>query len=519
MTLDTAGTVVGTDIDAGDAAPEPEHVLDAVQPAPPLALVVFGASGDLAARKLLPAIAALADHGAVPEHFTVVGVARTRWTDDQFRQAAIDAVPFAGPAWRSIAARFRYVAGEYTDQDTFDRLKEALAEADDAYGTAGNRVYYLATIPSMFGEVAQALAKHGCNVPGPGGTFARLVVEKPFGRDLGSARELDAALHSAFEEHQIFRIDHYLGKETVQNVLALRFGNAIFEPIWNRRYVDHIQITVAEQLGVEHRGGFYETAGALRDIVQNHVLQVLALTLMEPPATVDARGIRDEKVKVLRAVVVPDANEAVISSVRGQYTAGVVDGDAVPGYREEEGVDPRSRTETYVAMRLAVDNWRWAGVPVYVRTGKRLPKRSTEVVLQFHRVPHLAFGGRLARDLRPNLLQLRIQPDEGICLLFGAKVPGETFRLRSVAMDFSYADAFPGTTAGGYERLLHDVMVGDATLFIRSDEVQRAWEIVDPFLEAWGENGVPLSQYEAGTWGPKEADLLLARELRQWHQP
>jgi glucose-6-phosphate 1-dehydrogenase len=482
-------------------------------------MVVFGASGDLASRKLLPAIAALAEHGALPEGFTVVGVARTAWSDDQFRQAAIAAAPFAGTAWHDVVKRFRYVAGEYAEKPTFDKLKKVLTEADQKFGTAGNRVYYLATIPSMFGAVATALAEHGCNAPGQGGTFARIVVEKPFGRDLQSARGLDAAMHAAFDEDQIFRIDHYLGKETVQNVLALRFGNAIFEPIWNRRYVDHIQITVAEELGVEHRGGFYETAGALRDIVQNHVMQVLALTLMEPPATVDSQGIRDEKVKLLRAVVVPDVGEAVINSVRGQYGAGTINGDPVVGYRQEPGVDAHSRTETFVALRLTVDNWRWAGVPVYIRTGKRLPKRATGVVLQFQRVPHLAFGSRLTRDLRPNMLQLRIQPDEGICLLFGAKVPGEAFRLRSVDMEFNYADAFPGTTAEGYERLLHDVMIGDATLFIRTDEVERAWQIVDPLLEAWSEDGVPLSLYPAGTWGPKEADALLARDLRQWHQP
>ena len=512
MTTDTA-VKVGVDIDDQLPVGAVVHELDAVNPPPPLALVVFGASGDLASRKLLPAIAALAEHKALPEGFTVIGVARTQWSDDQFRQTCLDAAPFAGPEWHEVVARFRYVAGEYAEKPTFDQLKKVLAEADAKLGTGGNRVFYLATIPSMFGDVAGALAEHGCNAPGDGGTFARIVVEKPFGR------ALDAALHSAFEESQIFRIDHYLGKETVQNVLALRFGNAIFEPIWNRRYVDHIQITVAEELGVEHRGGFYETAGALRDIVQNHVMQVLALTLMEPPATVDAQGIRDEKVKVLRAVMIPDVDEAVINSVRGQYAAGTINGDPVIGYRDEVGVDSRSRTETFVAMRLCVDNWRWAGVPIYIRTGKRLPKRATEVVLQFQRVPHLAFGSRLTRDLRPNMLQLRIQPDEGICLLFGAKVPGEAFRLRSVNMDFSYAQAFPGTTAGGYERLLHDVMIGDATLFIRTDEVERAWEIVDPFLEAWSQDGVPLSQYAAGTWGPKEADSLLARELRQWHEP
>jgi glucose-6-phosphate 1-dehydrogenase len=519
VTTDTAPVIEAEDIDDQEPVSQVSHALDAVDAPPSLALVVFGASGDLAARKLLPAIAALAEHKALPTGFTVVGVARTQWSDAQFRQAAINAAPFAGAEWHNIVSRFRYVAGEYAEKPTFDKLKKVLAEADAKLGTSGNRVFYLATIPSMFGSVATALAEHGCNLPGEGGSFARIVVEKPFGRDLESARALDSALHAAFAEDQIFRIDHYLGKETVQNVLALRFANAVFEPIWNRRYVDSIQITVAEELGVEHRGGFYETAGALRDIVQNHVMQVLALTLMEPPATVDALGIRDEKVKLLRAVMIPDVDEAVINSVRGQYTAGVINGDPVVGYRQEEGVDPHSRTETFVAMKLAVDNWRWAGVPVYIRTGKRLPKRATEVVLQFHRVPHLAFGRQLTRDLRPNMLQLRIQPDEGICLLFGAKVPGEAFRLRSVEMDFSYAEAFPDATAGGYERLLHDVMIGDATLFIRTDEVERAWQIVDPFLAAWSEDGVALSQYAAGTWGPREADALLARELRQWHQP
>ncbi len=519
MTLDAPPVTEGVDIDDQEPVEITAHALDAAPPPPPLALVVFGASGDLASRKLLPAIASLAEHKALPDGFTVVGVARTSWSDAQFRKAALDAVPHAGPEWKEVVSRFRYVSGEYAEKPTFDKLKEILGEADAKLGTGGNRVYYLATIPSMFGDVASALAEHGCNAPGEGGSFARIVVEKPFGRDLESARELDAALHGAFDEDQIFRIDHYLGKETVQNVLALRFANAIFEPIWNRRYVDHVQITVAEELGVEHRGGFYETAGALRDIVQNHVMQVLALTLMEPPATVDAQGIRDEKVKLLRAVVIPDPDEVVINSVRGQYAAGTIDGEPVVGYREEEAVDPKSRTETFVALRLTVDNWRWAGVPVYIRTGKRLPQRATEVVLQFQRVPHLAFGSRLARDLRPNMLVVRIQPDDGICLYFGAKVPGEAFRLRSVDMDFSYAEAFPGATAGGYERLLHDAMIGDATLFIRSDEVERAWEIVDPLLAAWGEDEVPLSQYAAGTWGPRESDALLARDGRAWHEP
>ena len=519
MTTTEVAPVEPVDIDVRQPAAEVAHELDGVGAPPPLALVVFGASGDLAHRKLLPAIAALADHHALPRGFTVIGVARTGWSDEEFRRVARTACPEAGPEWHKLVERFRYVSGDYAEKPTFDRLREVLLDADRTLGTGGNRVFYLATIPDVFGAVATALGEHGLNEPAEGGNFARIVVEKPFGHDLATAVALDEAMHAVFDESQIFRIDHYLGKETVQNVLALRFANAVFEPIWNRRYVDSVQITVAEQLGVEHRGGFYEKAGALRDIVQNHVMQVLSLTMMEPPATVSADGIRDEKVKLLRAVMVPDVDEAIGNSVRAQYGAGTIDGEPVIAYREEDGVDPKSRTETFVALRLAVDNWRWAGVPLYIRTGKRLPKRATEVVLQFQRVPHLAFGGKLTRDLRPNVLQLRIQPEEGVCLSVGAKIPGEAFRVRSVDMQFSYADVFPGTTAGGYERLLHDVMIGDATLFIRTDEVERAWQIVDPFLQAWSDESAPLGRYRAGTWGPREADLLLARELRQWHEP
>jgi glucose-6-phosphate 1-dehydrogenase len=485
-----------------------------------LALVIFGASGDLTSRKILPALANLADRGRLSEHFTVIGVARTEWSDEEFRQAALKDVPSPGEQWTKLVERFRYVPGEYAAAETFDRLKVLLTEADRDYGTAGYRVFYLATIPSAFAMVAEALAKEGCNVPGEGGEFARLVVEKPYGRDLASALELDDAVHTAFAEEQIFRIDHYMGKETVQNVLALRFANAVFEPVWNRRYVEQIQITVAESIGVEHRGGFYETAGALRDIVQNHVMQVLSLTLMEPPTGMDAQHIRDEKVKLLKAVYIPTADEAVDKSVRGQYTAGVVDQVPVPGYREEEGVARDSTTETYAALRLRVENWRWAGVPVYVRTGKRLPARVTEVALQFHSVPFLAFDEGLARQLRPNMLVLRIQPNEGISLNFGAKVPGEAFRVQSVAMDFEYGLAFGDTgEADGYPRLLHDAMCGDAMLFIRTDEVEQAWRIVDPYLEAWSEPGGGLHYYAAGTWGPHIADLLLERSGDSWRVP
>jgi glucose-6-phosphate 1-dehydrogenase len=487
---------------------------------PPAALVIFGASGDLTARKILPALARLADRGVLDDGFTVIGVARTQWTDEEFRAHVAGATPEGGPKWKALTERFKYVTGEYDHPDTFSRLKDDLDEADRLDGTAGNRIYYLATIPSVFGLVAGALADHACTRPAEGGSFVRVVVEKPYGRDLESAIALDQKMHAAFDESQIFRIDHYMGKETVQNVLALRFANAIFEPIWNRRYVEQVQVTVAESLGVEHRGGFYETAGALRDIVQNHVMQVLALTLMESPTSTDADRIRDEKVKLLHAIDIPTPDEAVDKSVRGQYAADIVDGEAVVGYRQEPDVSPDSMTETYLALRLRVENWRWAGVPIFVRTGKRLPARVTEVALTFRQVPFLLFDHRTSRDLRPNTLILRIQPDEGISLEFGAKVPGEKFHIRSVAMDFSYAEAFAGVEAAdGYERLIHDALVGDATLFIRTDEVQQAWRIVDPYLQAWSEPGGAMHFYPAGTWGPHMADLLVERSGDEWRNP
>ena len=502
-----------------DAGPNPlELGLEAERKAPPAALIVFGASGDLTSRKLLPALAALARRRQLSDNFAVVGVARSALTDEDFRKVAADAVPDGGPEWDELVSGFRFVQGEYGHPDTFDALQTTLAEVDEARGTAGNRVYYLATVPDQFGVVAGALGQHGMAHPAPG-SFCRIVVEKPFGRDPESARRLDEAMHEAFDEDQIYRIDHYLGKETVQNVLALRFANAIFEPVWNRRYVDHVQITVAESLGVEHRGGFYETAGALRDIVQNHMMQVVGLTLLEPPATVDAQGIRDEKVKALRAVEIMPVDEVATSVVRGQYDAGWVEGVEVPGYRHEEGVAPDSRTDTFVAMVLKVDNWRWAGVPVFLRTGKRLPKRVTEVAMTFHRVPHLPFASKLARDLEPNSLVVRVQPDEGITMSFGSKVPGSQFRVRSVSMDFSYGAAFLEESPEAYERLLLDSMVGDPTLFIRTDEVEQSWRIVAPIQEAWAQELAPLARYPAGSWGPREADRLIEATGRRWRRP
>jgi glucose-6-phosphate 1-dehydrogenase len=487
--------------------------------APPGVLIVFGASGDLTSRKLMPALEHLSRRRLLPPAFSVVGVARTEMDDDRFRSLMLAAVPDAGPAWAELVKTFRYVAGDYAHPDTFDALGTILDEMDKERGTSGNRTFYLATIPSVFEEVVEALGKSGLNHPVSTDSAVRLVIEKPLGRDLASATHLDAALHGVFEEDQIYRIDHYLGKETVQNLLALRFANAIFEPVWNRRYVDHVQITVAESLGVEHRGGFYETAGALRDIVQNHVLQVLALTLMEPPATVDAQGIRDEKVKALRAVKIPTPQEVLGNVVHAQYEAGWSEGQQVVGYREEEGVAPDSRTETYVAMELEVDNWRWAGVPIFIRTGKRLPKRVTEVALQFQRVPHLPFSAPNSEGLHQNALILRIQPDEGISLRFGAKVPGQAFEVRDVLMDFSYGAAFFEEPPEAYERLLLDAMIGDPTLFIRTDEVEQAWRIVDPLLEAWSHPDTPLASYPAGTWGPRQADQLIERGGRQWRSP
>jgi len=493
--------------------------LQATRRAPPGVLVVFGASGDLTARKLLPSLESLSRRRLLPPAFAVVGVARTPLDDQGFRDLMTSAVADASPGWEDVVKHSRYVAGEYNDPDTFVRLSDELDDLDRELGLPGNRTFYLATIPAVFEEVAAGLGAAGLNRPGQPDAAVRLVIEKPFGRDLASAQHLDAALHETFDELQIYRIDHYLGKETVQNVLALRFANAIFEPLWNRSYLDHVQITVAETIGVEKRGGFYDRTGAMRDIVQNHVMQVLSLTLMEPPGSIDAKAIRDEKVKALKSVVIPTPDQVLVDVVRAQYDSGWSEGAAVPAYRQEADVDPRSQTETFVAMKLYVDNWRWAGVPIYIRTGKRLPKRVTEVALQFQGVPHLAFDKAESRDLRPNALVLRIQPDEGVAVRFGAKVPGQAFKVRDVLMDMSYGASFLEEAPDAYERLLLDAMVGDPTLFIRSDEVDQAWQIVQPILTAWQERQVPLAGYAAGTWGPRQADQLIERDGRQWRTP
>jgi glucose-6-phosphate 1-dehydrogenase len=481
--------------------------------APPATLVIFGASGDLTRRKLLPAVESLARHNRLPEQFALVGVARTPMADEQFADSALGGRSLADK--RQLMGGIRYVSGGYDDPETYKRLGEVLDELDAHRGTAGNRLFYLSTPAEAFEPVINGLAGAGLN-QSLEGSFSRLVIEKPYGRDLPSARELDGIVHAAFDEPHVFRIDHYLGKDTVQNVLALRFANSIFQPIWDRSWVDHVQITVAETLGVGTRGGFYEHAGAMRDIVQNHVLQVLALSLMEPPASFDAEGLRNEKVKLLQAVRLPTNRDVADLAVRGQYTRGGTREELMAGYREEVGVDPLSRTETYAAMRLNVDNWRWAGVPFYVRTGKRLPARVTEVALQFQRPPHLPIPANQLTDLEADALILRIQPNEGISLRFGAKVPGHSFRVRTASMDFSYEQTFAEESPEAYERLLLDALLGDPTLFIRTDEVEQCWRIVDPIIDCWANDQSPIPTYEAASWGPTDADRLIGRSGRRW---
>jgi glucose-6-phosphate 1-dehydrogenase len=498
--------------------PETPAPDDEVRRAPACALVIFGASGDLTARKLLPALERLSAYGALPAEVALIGVARTPMTDEEFAAYCRDKVAGTDNGrWAELASGARYVHGGYDDPATYDRLAEVLDDCDRLRGTAGSRAYYFATPPRLFGPIALSLGKAGLSAPKDAG-FVRVVIEKPFGWDETSARELYADLSTAFVEEQIFRIDHYLAKETVQNLLALRFANSIFEPIWNRTWVDNVQITVAETLGVGDRGGFYETTGAMRDIVQNHVLQVLSLFLMEPPTSFYAEAIRDEKVKLLRAIrPLDDEAEIAANAVRGQYTRGGTREELMPGYREEPGVDPLSSTETFVALRLAIQNWRWAGVPVYVRTGKRLPARTTEVAMQFHRPPHLPLFPGTEAGLEPDALIVRVQPDEGLSLRFGAKVPGHAFRVQKASMDFSY-ESFEQESIDAYERVILDALIGDPTLFIRADEVGRSWRIVDPVLQYWAADDRPVPLYQAATWGPPEATSLIARDGRSWRR-
>jgi glucose-6-phosphate 1-dehydrogenase len=481
----------------------------------PCAMVIFGASGDLTKRKLFPALYSLAFRRLLPEKFAVVGVARTDESDDDFRDRMKEAVQehgrdeFRDEVWDALADGMRYVATDFADEGGENKVADVLGELDDDRGTAGNRVYYCAVPPGAFETIVEAVGKRR-SAEG----WTRLIVEKPFGHDLQSAHELNELLHRYFDESEIFRIDHYLGKETVQNMLALRFANGIFEPIWNRQFIDHVQITVAESIGIEGRAGYYESAGAIRDIFQNHLLQLLALTAMEPPIDFTAESVRNEKVKVLKSIHTPGPKHVV----RGQYGPGFVEGEEVPAYRQEEGVDPNSQTDTFVAAKLFVDNWRWADTPFYVRAGKRLARRETTIAIQFKRAPHPPFEELAAEGLRPNVLLIHIQPDEGVSLAIGAKVPGQGMQLRTVHMDFLYGGAFRADMPEAYERLLLDCMRGEATLFTRADEVDEQWQLVDAIVAAWRRDRPSFPNYEAGTWGPPSSDDLLHRDGRSWRR-
>jgi len=493
----------------------------------PCVIVIFGASGDLTKRKLLPALYHLEQAGLLPKEFAVVGVARRPLEDSFAADMRAGITEFGGvkdgdAKLDDFIKRVQYFAMNFDDDGGYAKLKEKLAGLDEKLGTKGNRLFYLATAPEYFGDIIERLGSQGMSKPEKGGgakgkngaDWVRVIIEKPFGHDLESARALNAEVNSVFDEQQIFRIDHYLGKETVQNILVFRFGNGIFEPVWNRNFIEHVQITAAESIGIEGRGPFYEKAGALRDVVQNHVMELLSLVAMEPPVSFDADAVRAEKIKVWRAIdPIKDGDTA-----RGQYGPGTVGGKTVEGYREEERVDPNSQTETYVGLRLGIENWRWAGVPFYIRAGKRMAKRVTEITIQFKQPPLHLFNEQpsCCKDIEPNLISMRIQPDEGITLRFGAKIPGPNMNVCPVNMDFSYATAFGVNSANGYERLLLDAALGDATLFAHRDGVEATWSLMTPVLERWATQKMEFPNYAAGTWGPKNSDDLLAKEKHSW---
>jgi glucose-6-phosphate 1-dehydrogenase len=492
------------------------------QPGGPCAMVIFGASGDLTKRKLVPALYNLCRQELLPEHFAVIGFARGTLTTETFRKAMredirrfCDCTPDPG-LWDWIENRIHYVSGDATRPESFQALRAQLAEVERDHGTQGNVLFYLATAPEHFGTIVRQLREAG--LTDERGGWRRVIVEKPFGRDLESARALNTELRAVLSERQIYRIDHYLGKETVQNLLVFRFANGIFEPIWNRRYVDHVQITVSETVGVEGRAGYYDHAGALRDMVPNHIFQLISLVAMEPPISFEANAVRDEQAKVLRAIQPMSEEEVLKLTVRGQYGPGRAGGKDLPAYRAEKNVGPNSATETFVAMKLGIDSWRWKDVPFYLRVGKALRERRTELMVQFRRPPFSLFRGTSVEELTPNRLVVRIQPDEGIQLHFGAKIPGATMRLGTVDMDFRYQDHFGAEPATGYERLLYDAVLGDQTLFQRADMVEAGWSVVTPLLDVW--SALPprnFPNYAAGSTGPKEAETLLERDGRRWN--
>jgi glucose-6-phosphate 1-dehydrogenase len=490
----------------------------------PCTVVLFGASGDLAKRKVLPAMYDLAVHNSLGQRYAIVGFARSAMTDDSFRQTAGDAAktisevgPIDPQQWSGFASRLYYHQGDYGDSGGYTRLAARLKELQKQQDLGGNLLFYLSTPPEVYFDIIEQIGNAGLAKPSGPNSWVRIIVEKPFGRDLNSAKELNRRVLKVFEEHQVYRIDHYLGKDTVQNLLVLRFGNGIFEPLWNRNYVDHVQITAAETLGVERRGGFYETTGALRDMIQSHVLQLTSLVAVEPPASFDATAVRNEKLKVLQSIRPFDLEAVAQSVVRGQYNVGELGGKALPGYRQEQGVNPSSKTETFVAARLLIENWRWAGVPFYLRTGKRLARRSTEIVIQFRRAPHMVFHDK---HIEPNRLVLNIQPDEGVSVSFSAKKPGTEMNIGNVVMDFSYREGFGDGSRSAYATLVNDCVRGDATLFDRGDNVEAAWSLVDPILDVWSAaKTAAVPQYPSGSWGPHESDLLLERDGRKWYNP
>jgi glucose-6-phosphate 1-dehydrogenase len=505
---------------------------------PPCAVVIFGANGDLTKRKLLPALYRLAWEGRLAPGFAIVGISRTAMSDDEFREHMRESVakyledsPFDEDLWRSFAQGLFYMAGDVADANMYQRLAACLAEVEKTRQTAGNTLFYLSTQPSQYAPIAEGI---GAANLARGDGWRRIIIEKPFGRDLTSARELNRRLQKVFDESGIYRIDHYLGKETVQNILAFRFGNGIFEPLWNRRYIDHVQITAAESIGVEGRGAYYQEAGALRDMVQNHLLQVMATVAMEPSAAFSADAVRDERAKLLRSIHVMKPEEIEANTVSGQYGAGRVGGEQITGFRQEKGVNPESQAETYVAATFLVGNWRWAGVPFYIRTGKSLPKRVTEIAIHFRSAPLAVFRNELGEgnadasgdagapgdyEAVPNLLILRIQPEEGISLKFNSKRPGAGMTLRPVSMDFNYGSSFGERSPSAYETLLLDAIVGDATLYTRQDMVEASWSVVQPILDYWSTRKFAFPNYAPGTWGPAEADEMLARRGHSWRRP